>query len=132
MLKSAISYQTLAEDPLEKPPCKRASDNWIAPRLSQADVRSRRNIITPYKETELHGPNFTQPPPDLIDGEPEYEVEKILDKKQKGKGRETYYLIKWKGYPASDNSWEPASEVHAPKLITEWEKKTNKNKGRKL
>jgi hypothetical protein len=37
------------------------------------------NLLTPYKEMELHGPNFTRPPPDLIDGEPEYEVEKILD-----------------------------------------------------
>ena len=42
------------------------------------------NLITPYKETELHGPNFTQPPPDLVDGEEEYEVEKIIDMKQMG------------------------------------------------
>ena len=90
------------------------------------------NLITPYKETELHGLNFTQPPPDFIDGKPEYKVEKILDKKQKGKRGKMYYLIKWKGYPASNNSWEPASEVHAPELIAEWEKKTNKNKERKL
>jgi hypothetical protein len=34
------------------------------------------DLITPYKETELHGPNFTQPPPDLVNGEEEYEVEK--------------------------------------------------------
>src|SRR6202046_2018883 len=34
----------LAEDPLEKPPRKRASDNRIAPRLSQADVQSRHNM----------------------------------------------------------------------------------------
>jgi len=26
------------------------------------------------------------------------------------------YLIKWKGYPHSDNTWEPASQVHAPEL----------------
>ena len=39
------------------------------------------NLITPYKGTELHSPNFTRLPPDLIDGEPKYEVEKILDKK---------------------------------------------------
>ena len=43
VLKSAISYQTLAEDLKEKPPQQRASDNRIVPRLSQADVRSRRN-----------------------------------------------------------------------------------------
>ena len=37
------------------------------------------DLLTLYKETELHRPNFTQPPPDLIDGEEEYEVEHILD-----------------------------------------------------
>ena len=36
------------------------------------------DLLTPYHETELHGPNFTRPPPDLIDGEEEYEVEEIV------------------------------------------------------
>ena len=31
-----------------------------------------------YKEMMEHGPNFLRPPPDLIDGEEEYEVEAIL------------------------------------------------------
>jgi Integrase zinc binding domain len=30
------------------------------------------SLITPYTETPSHGPNFTRPPPDLIDGEEEY------------------------------------------------------------
>ncbi len=42
------------------------------------------NLITPYKETELHRPNFTRPPPDLIEGEQEFEVEKILDAQPRG------------------------------------------------
>ena len=42
-----------------------------------------------------------------------------------------YYLIKWKGYPASDNSWEPADDVHVPELIADWEKRANKNKAKK-
>ncbi len=33
------------------------------------------SLLTPYHETTAHGPNFTRPPPDLIDGEEEYEVE---------------------------------------------------------
>jgi hypothetical protein len=89
------------------------------------------NLLTPYKETELHGPNFTRPPPDLIAGEPEYEVEKIIDEKTRGRGRKMHFLIKWKGYPTSDNSWEPATDVHAPELIAEFRKRnkgTNRNK----
>ena len=27
------------------------------------------NLITPYKEMAIHGPNYCQPPPDLVDGE---------------------------------------------------------------
>jgi hypothetical protein len=35
------------------------------------------SLLTPYTETPSHGPNFMQPPPDLIDGEEEYKVEQI-------------------------------------------------------
>src|SRR6201996_2923266 len=87
------------------------------------------NLITPYKETELHGPNFTRPPSDLIEGEPEYEVEKILEERKRGQGRKTHFLIKWKGYPTSDNSWEKEEDVHAPELIAEFRKW--RSKGRK-
>jgi hypothetical protein len=41
----------------------------------------------------MHGPNFSQPSPDLIGGEEEYEVEAILN-----------HLIKWKRYPYSNNT----------------------------
>jgi hypothetical protein len=93
------------------------------------------NLLTPYKETELHGPNFTRPPPDLVDGEEEYEVEKILDARPQGRGRKMHYLVKWKGYPTSDNSWEPEENVHAEELIKEFHKRNPKHgntKKRKL
>ena len=81
------------------------------------------NLITPYKETELHGPNFTRPPPDLIEGEQEFEVEKILDAQPRGRGRKMHFLVKWKGYPTSNNSWEPRENLHTDRLITEYNKK---------
>jgi hypothetical protein len=52
-----------------------------------------------------------------MNGKEEYEVEKILDMKQKGQGCKMHYLIKWKGYPTSDNSWEPEENVQAKDLI---------------
>ena len=38
-----------------------------------------------------------------------YEVEKIVESRQKGK--KTEYLVKWKGYPASQNTWEPPANL---------------------
>ncbi|ESK88917.1 hypothetical protein Moror_13228 [Moniliophthora roreri MCA 2997] len=35
-------------------------------------------LLMPFKETEAHGPSFTEPPPDLIEGFEEYEVEAIV------------------------------------------------------
>ena len=37
------------------------------------------SLLTPYWETSEHGPNYTQPPPNIVEGEDEhYEVETIL------------------------------------------------------
>src|SRR6266436_7320116 len=75
------------------------------------------SLLSPYHETNAHGPNFTRPPPDLIEGEEEYEVERIVAHRRFGRSKRPQYLIKWKGYPESDNSWEPADQVHAPDLL---------------
>jgi hypothetical protein len=36
------------------------------------------SLLTPYKEMEQHGRNFIEPPPNIIEGEPKWEVEQIL------------------------------------------------------
>jgi hypothetical protein len=56
------------------------------------------SLVMTYTEMPLHGPNFTQPPPDLIDGEEEYEVEQIRSHWTWGQCKTLQYLIKWKGY----------------------------------
>ena len=35
------------------------------------------SLLTPYVETNEHGANYTRPPPDMIEGEEQYEVEAI-------------------------------------------------------
>ena len=42
-----------------------------------------------------------------------------------------HFLVKWKGYPTSDNSWEPQENLHADKLIVEFYKKNPKTKTNK-
>src|SRR5712672_422621 len=34
------------------------------------------------------------------------------------------YLIKWLGYPDSDNTWEPAHQIHAPEMIKAYHQRT--------
>ena len=42
--------------------------------------------------------------------EKEYEVERILGKQEiSGK---VHYLVKWKGYPTEENTWEPMEHLH--------------------
>ena len=37
------------------------------------------DLLTPYRETDFHGPNYMRQHLDLIEGEEEFEVEHILD-----------------------------------------------------
>jgi hypothetical protein len=72
--------------------------------------------LSSYHETEIHGPNYPEPPPDVVNGEEEYEVDAILAHRgQKGKRS---FLVSWKGYPNSENSWLPEKELrNAPQLL---------------
>ena len=44
-----------------------------------------------------------------IEDDDEYEVEKIL--KQKRVNGQPFYLVKWKGYDTSENTWEPIANL---------------------
>jgi Chromo (CHRromatin Organisation MOdifier) domain len=77
-------------------------------------------LLTPYKETEEHGENFVQPPPELIEGQEEYKVEQVVNSRQLGRAWKLQYLLRWKGYSHAHDSWQDATEVHAPKLIKEY------------
>jgi hypothetical protein len=77
------------------------------------------DLLSPYKETDAYGPAFAKPPPDLIEGEEEYEVESIRDMRMT-RGRKRQYLVHWKGYPVSDDSWVDEKDMNTPVLIQEY------------
>jgi hypothetical protein len=80
-------------------------------------------LLSPYAEPPPHRRD-PRPPPAIISGQEEWEVEEILKSRKRGKGHQ--YLIKWKGFPHSGNTWEPTSNItHAKKLLNEFNKKHN-------
>jgi hypothetical protein len=78
------------------------------------------DLLSPYKEMEQYGPVFIPPPPDLIEGQEEQEIEAILDVRRKGRGHNHQYLIKWKGFPSSENEWVERDAMHADDLIKQF------------
>jgi hypothetical protein len=53
------------------------------------------SLLSPYHETTQYGPNFSQPPLDLIKGEAEYKVEAIWNHQNFRCSCTLQYLIKW-------------------------------------
>ena len=79
------------------------------------------SLLTPYHETEAHGANYLEPPPDVIKGEEEYKVEQILDSKRTGRNKKLHYLIQWKGYSEAHDTWELEDNVkHAWDLVQQF------------
>ena len=62
------------------------------------------DLLIPHRQTEAYGETYRQPPPELIDGEEEYEIEEIIDQRTDKRRQKKQYLVSWVGYPASENS----------------------------
>jgi Chromo (CHRromatin Organisation MOdifier) domain len=79
-------------------------------------------LLTPYTPPSYPSQTTPRPPPELnTEGIPVYEVERII--RSRKVGRETYYLVKWKGYPELENTWEPEKHLTQAKDILETFKK---------
>jgi hypothetical protein len=73
--------------------------------------------LTPAPPDPIPGRRRDEPPPPiLMDGQEEYEVEDILDSRLRYRRLE--YLVKWRGYDTGQNSWIPRSDVFAPEIVT--------------
>ena len=80
-----------------------------------------------YHDGEQHFPDRSpvhhRPPPELVreDGTEMFEVDKLLA--VRGVGRRLQYLVRWKGYPDWEATWQSAKELQrtAAEAIADWE-----------
>ena len=79
------------------------------------------SLLEPYIPNELEGRAQTRPEPEEINGDLEYEVEKIVNSeirqstkkvdRQNKQIKTLFYLVKWKGYPEDKCTWEPGHHL---------------------
>ena len=82
------------------------------------------SLLSTYRETAEHRPNYANPPPEEIEGEEEYEVAEILS--HWGPPDRCSYLISWKGYSSAENTWEPERNLqHTQTILKEYKQRRN-------
>lgn len=106
--------------------CRKLLPRWIGPFTISATVGSVAYKLDLPPSVNIH-PVFhvsllrkyypsarkpPPPPPEVVDGEEEYVVERILDHRvSKRRGRKKFFLVRWAGYGAEHDSWEPIDNL---------------------
>ncbi|XP_078518423.1 LOW QUALITY PROTEIN: retrotransposon-like protein 1 [Lissotriton helveticus] len=111
LVKAKAAFKRQADKGRKESPVFEPGDQvWVSTRHMR--LRGNRKF-----QPRKHPPNLRKvlpPAPVLVDSVEEFEVKRILDSKVR-KGQ-VFYLVDWKGYGPEDRSWEPSSNIHAPRL----------------
>ena len=68
------------------------------------------------------------PPPVIIGGREEYEVEAIRGEREGGRGKE--YLVTWRGY--QEETWEPSEAFEDTAALDAWERRPKDARSRRV
>ena len=77
------------------------------------------SLLEPYHKNTIPGRTQPPAPPVIVDGEEEWEVDRVLDSRIH-RGRLEYY-VSWKDYGPADNGWEPAAHLdNSPEEVAQF------------
>ncbi|KOC63455.1 Chromobox protein like protein 3, partial [Habropoda laboriosa] len=97
-------------------------------KITKVERKPRKSKNNMKKETE-NGKQITASDEEKNDKEDqkEFEVERIIEVHFK-KNKTRQFLIRWKGFTAADDSWEPEENLNCPELIEKFMRKVEKAK----
>jgi len=73
-------------------------------------------LLWPTQKNTQYGRFLERPSPRIIAEEEEWKVKDIIDARNKNKVKE--FLVHWKGYPETEHTWEPETNLtNAKQLI---------------
>ncbi len=78
--------------------------------------------LKPVFHATINPQTLVLPPPRLVDGEPVYSVNRILDSRRRGRG---YYLVDWDGYGPEERSWVPTRDILDQSLIDNYNRQVS-------
>jgi hypothetical protein len=86
-------------------------------------------LLKPFQEIETMKREQKQPGPIVVEGEEEWEVERIVrTRKRRGK---VEYEVKWKDFDEKENTWEPLENLrNSLETVEFYFKKHPKSKGK--
>ena len=77
--------------------------------------------LAPYQDPVIIGQREEPPEPETVNGNPVWEVKKILQ--HRIRGRKTEYLVRWKGFTRAEDSWQTTADLSGAKQkIAEYKK----------
>ncbi len=79
------------------------------------------SLLEPY--VRRPGEEHPEPPLLVVKGEPEYEVEEILD--SKWRGRRLVYKVRWKEYSDVYDEWVPVDNLSCDELVAEFHQRNS-------
>lgn len=81
----------------------------LPPELGKMERTFHVGLLKHYYPDEFN--TSSKPPPVEVEGELEWELDAIIDKKRRGRNKVLHYLVAWKGYPRSEAKWRPVHEL---------------------
>lgn len=96
-----------------------AQTKQIGIKIGQHDKRESTTATKLKRKHETSAQTYES------DNDDVYDVEKLLNDKQKGKKR--YFLVRWKGYDDKHDSWESESNLNCPNILEDYLKQKRNN-----